>query len=89
VYRQLSQGGVSAGYGMEIASVRSSPPRDIRIAFVEPGSPASAARLQRGAKMVKVDGVDVVNSTGTADVNAINRAISPQALGESHTFVLR
>jgi carboxyl-terminal processing protease len=36
VYRQLNQGGVSAGYGMETASVRSSPPRDIRIAFVEP-----------------------------------------------------
>ncbi len=87
VYRQLSQGGVSAGYGMETASVRSSPPRNIRIAFVEPNSPATAAGLQRGAKMVEVDGVDVVNSTGTANVNVINRAISPQAVGESHTFV--
>jgi hypothetical protein len=87
VYRQLSQGGVSAGYGMETAAVRSSPPRDIRIAFVEPNTPATTAGLQRGAKMVEVDGVDVVNSTGTANVNVINRAISPQALGESHTFV--
>jgi carboxyl-terminal processing protease len=87
VYRQLSQGGVSAGYGMETAAVRSSPPRDIRIAFVEPNSPATTAGLQRGAKMVEVDGVDVVNSTGTANVNVINRAIAPQAVGESHTFV--
>ena len=87
VYRQLSQGGVSAGYGMETAAVRSSPPRDIRIAFVEPNTPATTAGLQRGAKMLEVDGVDVVNSTGTANVNVINRAISPQAVGESHTFV--
>lgn len=86
VYRQLSQGGVSAGYGMETASVRSSPPRDIRIAFVEPNSPAANAGLQRGAKLLTVDGVDVVGSTGTANVNAINGALSPKALGEAHTF---
>jgi carboxyl-terminal processing protease len=86
-YRQLSQGGVSAGYGTEFASVRSSPPRNIRIAMVEPGSPASAANVQRGYKMVKVDGVDVINSTSKADIDTINRAISPRAIGESHTFV--
>lgn len=86
VYRQLSQGGVSAGYGMETAAVRSSPPRDIRIALVEPSSPANTAGLKRGAKILTIDGVDVVNSTGTANVNAINGALSPKAVGESHTF---
>ncbi len=83
VYRQLSQGGVSAGYGMETASVRSSPPRDIRIAFVEPNSPATTAGLQRGAKILTIDGINVVSSTGTANVNAINAALSPKAIGES------
>jgi carboxyl-terminal processing protease len=86
VYRQLNQGGVSAGYGIETAAVRSSPPRDIRIALVEPGSPAATAGLQRGAKIVTIDGIDVVNATGTANVNAINGALSPQAVGESHSF---
>ncbi|RIX74760.1 S41 family peptidase, partial [Acidovorax cavernicola] len=86
VYRQQSEGGVSAGYGMETAAVRSSPPRNIRIALVEPGSPAASAGLARGAKLVVVDGVDVVSSTGQANVDIINRAISPQALGEKHTF---
>jgi carboxyl-terminal processing protease len=86
VYRQLNQGGVSAGYGMETASVRSSPPRDIRIAFVEPNSPAATAGLQRGAKLLTVDGVNVVSATGTANVNVINGALSPTALQESHTF---
>ena len=86
VYRQLSQGGVSAGYGMQTAAVRSSPPRDIRIAFVEPNSPADRLGLRRGAKILRIDGVDVVDSTGTANVNAINRALAPQAVGESHSF---
>ena len=85
-YRQLTQGGVAAGYGMETAAIRSSPPRDIRIALVEPGSPANTAGLARGAKILNIDGVDVVNSTGTANVNAINGALSPKAVGESHTF---
>ncbi len=86
VYRQLSQGGVSAGYGMETASVRSSPPRDIRVALVEPGSPAANAGILRGAKLLTVDGVNVVSGTGTANVNTINGALAPKALGESHTF---
>ena len=86
VYRQLSPGGVSAGYGMETAAIRSSPPRDIRIAFVEPNSPATNASLQRGAKILTIDGINVVSSTGTANVNAINAALSPKAVGESHTF---
>lgn len=85
-YRQLTQGGVSAGYGMETAAIRSSPPRDIRIALVEPNSPAAGKNLARGAKILNIDGVDVVNSTGTANVNAINGALSPKAVGESHTF---
>lgn len=86
VYRQLSQGGVSAGYGMETASIRSSPPRDIRIAYVEPNSPAASAGLARGAKILTIDGVDVVSATGSANVNAINNALSPKAVGESHSF---
>ncbi|WP_095951063.1 S41 family peptidase, partial [Variovorax boronicumulans] len=85
-YRLESEGGVSVGYGMDTAAVRSSPPRNIRLAFVEPGSPAAAAGLARGAKLVAVDGVDVVASTGQANVDIINRAISPQNLGEKHTF---
>ncbi len=85
-YRQLNQAGVSPGYGIEFAFVRSSAPRNIRIAFVEPLGPGAAAGLQRGAKLVAVDGVDAVNATGSANVNVINRAISPQASGEKHTF---
>ncbi|WP_228121929.1 S41 family peptidase [Variovorax paradoxus] len=84
-FRLQSEGGVSAGYGMEMATVRSSVPRNIRIAFVEPGSPAAAAGLARGAKLVVVDGIDVV-SAPDSDRDFIFRTLSPRALGEKHTF---
>lgn len=86
VYRQLSQAGVSAGYGIEFAFVRNSRPRNLRVAYTEPNSPAAAQGIARGAKVLEIDGVDVVNSTNTT---AINRGISPEAIGESHTFKLQ
>ena len=55
--------------------------------LVEPNARAGGAGLPRGARLVETDGVDVVRATGSANVNTINRAISPQAAGESHTFV--
>lgn len=85
-YRQLSENGVAPGYGMEFAFVRNSRPRDLRIAFTEPGSPAATAGIARGAKVLEVDGVDVVNGTNTA---VINRGIAPTAIGESHSFKLQ
>ncbi|KAF1068279.1 hypothetical protein [Variovorax sp.] len=48
VYRQLSEAGVSAGYGIEFAFVRNSRPRDLRVAFTEPNSPAANAGIARG-----------------------------------------
>jgi C-terminal processing protease CtpA/Prc len=85
VYRELSQGGITAGYGMEFAFVRNSRPRDLRIAFTEPGSPAASAGIARGAKVLEVDGVDVVNGTNTT---VINNGVFPATVGESHTFKL-
>lgn len=85
-YRQLSQNGVAPGYGMEFAFVRNSRPRDLRIAFTEPGSPAAGAGIVRGAKVLEVDGVDVIAGTNTT---VINRGISPTTVGESHTFKLQ
>jgi C-terminal processing protease CtpA/Prc len=85
-YRQLSQNGVAPGYGMEFAFVRNSRPRDLRIAFTEPGSPAAAAGIVRGAKVLEIDGIDVIDGT---DTTGLNRGISPTAIGESHTFKLQ
>ncbi len=86
VWQELSQGGVRSGYGFELAIVKSQPPRDVRVAYTEPGTAAALAAIGRGAKVIGVDGVDVVNSK-TVDV--LNAALFPVAGGESHTFDLQ
>jgi carboxyl-terminal processing protease len=87
VYRQLNQGGVSAGYGIETASVRSSPPRDIRIALVEPGSPAATAGMLRGAKIVTIDGVERRQRHGHGQRQRDQRRpVAAKAVSESHSF---
>lgn len=80
---QLSTSGSSSGYGAQFALVTSSPPRDIRVAYIEPNSPAALAGLTRGIKILTVDGVDVVNGTNT---NTLNAGLFPSNSGEAHTF---
>ena len=45
VWEQFSQSGVQAGYGLEWALIARTPPRKVVVAFTEPGSPATAARV--------------------------------------------
>jgi hypothetical protein len=86
---QLNQAGVSAGYGAEFAIIQSSPPRQIVVAFTEPNSPATAVNLMRGAEILEIDGVDAVNGGTQQDVDVLNAALRPSAIGESHEFVIR
>ncbi|MDM3871653.1 S41 family peptidase [Porticoccus sp. W117] len=88
-WRQLSQSGVSAGYGANFAVLQTTPPRRIVVAYVEPGSPAANAGLSRGTEVLRVDGVDAVNGGTQADVDVINAGLSPSAAGQSHTFVVQ
>ena len=85
VWRALSQSGIEAGYGFELSIVKSQVPREVRVAYTEPGSPAAAAGIARGARVVMVDGVDVVASQS---VDALNTALFPTAAGQAHTFRL-
>ena len=78
---ELSQGGTTGGYGFELAVLRSSPPRDVRIAYVHEGSPADQAGLLRGARFVAIDGVAVSDG----DPAVLNAAFGP-ALNDEHTF---
>jgi len=86
-YYQLSQGGVSAGYGVQWAVLSPTTPRDIRIAYTEPNSPATnlAEPLARGAIVTSVDGFDIDTNTQEG-VDALNAALFPSAVGEQHTF---
>lgn len=82
----LSQSGVQASYGIEWSLVSRTPPRKLLVAFTEPGSPAAAVTIDRGAEVLTIDGVDVATGSNT---DALNKGISPSALNEAHTFVLR
>jgi carboxyl-terminal processing protease len=86
----LSQSGVEAGYGALWAVAANLPPRRIVVAYTEPGSPArSSAAFTRGAEVLRIDGVDVVNSNTQADVDVFVAGLYPDSTGEQHTFLTR
>jgi len=87
-WNAFSQSGVSPGYGAELAVLSTLPPRRVVVAYTEPGSPASGASLARGAEILTVDGVDVVNDNTSGGVATLNAGLFPDAAGETHTFTL-
>jgi len=84
----LSQSGVEAGYGANWLVVAATPPRRVVVPYTDPGSPATApeANLARGAQVLTVDGVDLVNASDSASVNTLNAGLFPAAAGETHSF---
>lgn len=86
VWQALTSSGIEAGYGFDLAILKAQPPRDVRVAYTEPNTPAAAAGVARGARILFVDGVDVVTSAG---VDALNAALFPSAAGQSHSFRLQ
>lgn len=84
---QLSQGGVSAGYGATWALIAASPPRQILVAYTEPNTPAVAPTvdLVRGEEIISADGANVSNG----DAATLNAALWPEGLNEMHSFVVR
>lgn len=84
-WKQLSQSGITVGYGAQWRILQSVPPRKIIVAFVEPNSPASAAGLARGAEIIAADGMDAVNGS---DAATLNNAFFPADAGQSHSFAV-
>ncbi|HEY5806457.1 MAG TPA: S41 family peptidase [Povalibacter sp.] len=85
----LSQSGVSAGYGAQWFLIEPAPPREVRVAYVDPNTPAAAAGVQRGDLVVAIDGADAINGDTQAIVNTLNAGLFPDALNESHQIRLR
>ncbi|AWL11089.1 hypothetical protein HMF8227_00593 [Saliniradius amylolyticus] len=89
-YNRQTQGGVSYSYGIEWKFGKlTSPGRELHIAYIESGSPAAQTELMRGARVLEIDGIDFVDDNTQAGVDAINAAIFPDSIGESHTFLFR
>lgn len=82
-----------SGYGVRYVVFSNSVPRDFRIQYTEPNSPASQVvsgqqNFVRGSRILEVDGVDLVNATGDANIDILNDGLFPETAGEQHTFVL-
>jgi len=78
---------IDIGYGAKFLVLRAAPPRHVRIAYTEPGSPATApdVNLSRGAQILEIDGERVLDSDNVA---VLNNGLSPRTVGENHTFTV-
>jgi carboxyl-terminal processing protease len=87
-WESLSQNSVQVGYGAQWVIISGVPPRQVVVAYTEPGSPAvaPAANLARGAQVLTVDGVDLVNDNTQAGIDTLNAAMFPATAGATHTF---
>jgi hypothetical protein len=87
----LSQSGQSIGYGAEFILLDGDglAPRDNAVAYVEPGTPAAVAGVQRGMEILTINGVDFINDNTQAGVNVIAEAFSPSSTNETFTFGFR
>ena len=82
-YRAESEQGITYGYGATYKLISTTPPRELVIVLVNDNSPAADAGLARGAKIVTVDGVDLINGSDAATLNA---GLWPTEIGADHTF---
>lgn len=79
-YDRLAEAGVVFGYGHEWKIGSNTPPRAIRVAYVNPGTPSELAGIARGDTLeaVTVDGITVsADSTDPAGIALLNRALFP------------
>jgi carboxyl-terminal processing protease len=87
----LTQSGVTSGYGFEpvfgsLVIDNTHAHRNIRIAYIEPGTEAATKALQRGDQIVSVDGVSADDGT-SAGIAVLNAAIFPSTTGVAHSWV--
>jgi C-terminal processing protease CtpA/Prc len=88
-WNALSSEGVELGYGISWSrNTGANLPRTWLASIVEPGSPAASAGLQRGDRLLTVDGVDFVNGADSTTVNRLNAGLFPAAANEMHRLTL-
>jgi C-terminal processing protease CtpA/Prc len=81
----LATGGNVAGFGFQAAVLAGRPPRKVVVAYTQPGTPATANALARGAEFLTINGVDVINGS---DVGTLNEALFNPTAGKQYTFTV-
>ena len=85
----------SAAYGFSLVAFSTSVPRDYRIRYTDPDTPASevvsgVTQFNRGTRILEVDGVDLVNGGATqAEIDTLNAGLFPATAEETHTFLVQ
>ena len=90
-WQALLSGSATASYGpqWEFLSKPRTLPRQVVVVYSEPGAPATAMGIARGAEVLFVDGVDLANDNTQAGVATLNAGLFPATAGESHAFQVR
>ncbi|EGF91694.1 peptidase family S41 family protein [Asticcacaulis biprosthecium C19] len=85
----------TASYGAEFVVISANVPRDVRVVFTEPGSPAEELsggqkKLIRGSRILTVNGIDLVSGgTTQAEVDALNNGLWPASSGTTTTLTVQ
>jgi carboxyl-terminal processing protease len=85
-WEQLSGSGIVAGFGAEWILGSPTPPRNVHVAYVDPGTPAAAQAVTRGSRVISVDGVSIDDNTSTG-IDIINAGLFSPVSGQRYTFV--
>ncbi|WP_295678638.1 S41 family peptidase [uncultured Nevskia sp.] len=88
-WNALSTMAVGIGYGMQVTLLANTPPRSAIVVYTDADTPAFYQSIRRGAEVLTVDGVDLINDNTRAGVDTIYAGLYPATAGESHTFTLR
>jgi carboxyl-terminal processing protease len=79
--------GIVAGFGAEwILSEPTPTTREVRVAYVDPGTPAAAQAVTRGLSVISVDGVSINDNTSTG-LAKLNEALFSPVNGQRYNFV--
>ena len=86
-YKKEADSGVVSGYGVRWAFISNTPPRVLRVAYTQDGSPAANAGLQRGDTVTAINGTDI-NTTDSSGVDNLNAGLLP-GTNETHSFTIK
>lgn len=89
-WNAVSMAGAYPGYGMRWVVRQNATPRELVVVYTEPGSPAAAPGngIARGARVLQVNGIDLVNETQPERLQALVKALQPRSAGVRTEFTI-